>query len=118
MEYYKIISALFILSIYIYSLKGKLMDINGLYQTVLKKNMPFPKIATAFAILSMVFGILSILLYVTKLMNNDMIFNLGKISLITFTLLATYYFHNIFTTEKQESNFFKNLGLIGGIYLI
>lgn len=118
MDYNRIIGSIFVLSIFIMSSFGKIMDKSGTLNSINSKNMPFPQLAYLFAIFSQLIGIIIILLNVFEIYNNKNLLNIGKLSIIVFTTLATYYFHNIFTSDNQEISFLKNLGLIGGILLI
>jgi len=114
----KKIAIIFVLLTFIFSLFNKISDIQGLYDKISKQNMPFPLIATGFAIISLSLGTIILLLKAFEFVDDKRIIIFGKTLLIIFTLLATYYYHNIFTMKNQSNNFLKNMGLIGGIYLI
>jgi putative oxidoreductase len=118
MDYNRIIGSIFVLSIFIMSSFGKIMDKSGTLTSINSKNMPLPQLAYLFAVFSQLIGIIIILLNVFNIYSNKKLLLFGKLSIITFTILATYYFHNIFTSKNQEISFLKNLGLIGGILLI
>jgi putative oxidoreductase len=112
------ISIILILLTFIFSFIDKISNVNGLYEKVLNKMMPLPIIATAFAIISQGLGIIILLLHAFEFINDKRLILLGKTLLIVFTILATYYYHNIFTMKGQKFNFLKNLGLIGGISIM
>jgi putative oxidoreductase len=112
------IAIIFVLLTFMFSLFNKLSDVKGLYNKISNKKMPFPLIATAFAIISQALGIIILLLNAFEFLDDKRIIIFGKTLLIVFTLLATYYYHNIFTMKNQNISFLKNMGLIGGIYLI
>lgn len=112
---------IFLISIFIYSLTNKLSDIQGLYQKILKKNLPFPEIATFIAIFLQLFGLIFIINKEFNFTENKFIKkyqDYGKYLLITFTLLTIYFYHNIFIDKKQKINFLKNTSIIGGLLLI
>jgi putative oxidoreductase len=114
----KKISIILILLTFIFSFIDKISNVKSLYDKIVNKNMPFPFIATAFAIISQGLGIIILLLTAFDFIDDSKIIIFGKTLLIVFTLLATYYYHNIFTMKNQKFNFLKNLGLIGGISII
>lgn len=117
----RIYGIIFLISIFIYSLTNKLYDIQGLYQKILKKNLPFPEIATFIAIFLQLFGLIFIINKEFNFTENKFIKkyqDYGKYILITFTLLTIYFYHNIFIDKKQKINFLKNTSIIGGLLLI
>jgi len=108
---------LLIIGIYAVSLFSKLSDYEDLKSTVIKKNMPFPSIAAPSAIIMLLFGVVSIALFkLGKLDRKYAVYGID--SLIIFTSLATYYFHNMFTNPKQKYYFEKNIAIIGGLMYI
>jgi putative oxidoreductase len=72
------------------------------------KGLPFPEILLPITILVLFLGGLSVLLgYKTQI---------GALLLIGFLIPATLIFHGHF--PEQEIDFFKNLGLIGGLLML
>lgn len=117
-ENLSIIASIFILSVFILSVIDKMLNFTDRIKSVESKNIPFPFLALTLAILFELFGIIFILFYKFKIIKNKIFLDIGKGLIITFTLLANYYYHNIITMKGQTSAFLKNLGLIGGILLI
>ena len=103
--------------IFLVSLTEKLSDFSGLQATTIKMNMPFSKLAPYVAVGLLLVGVVA---WVGK--------QWGKVSnvgvargaecLIIFTAMSTFYFHNVWVDGSQKYHFLKNLGLIGGLWLI
>lgn len=108
---------IFLLSIFIMSSFNKVVNFNKTLSGIEKQGLPVPLLALIFAILSQVIGYSTIISSEFNLIDKKYLL-VGKISLIVFTILATYYYHNIFTMENQMINFMKNLGLIGGLMVL
>jgi putative oxidoreductase len=108
---------LFILMIYMYSSSNKILNFTDTLNGIINKGLPLPYIALLFAITSQLVGIIFILLdeFYKK---NDILRYVGKYSLIIFTLLTIYFYHNILVDKTQTTQFLKNMGLIGGLMLI
>jgi putative oxidoreductase len=114
-----LVSIILLLSVYIKSFLNKLLDLNGTYQIIIKKNIPLPLFATGFAVLGQMFGIIAILNQFTLKKEELLPYSiLGIHTLILFTILSTYYFHNIFKDKTQINHFMKNISLIGGLLLV
>ena len=123
MDYQKIIGLILLCSIFISSSFGKLINPVSTYNGIVSKGLPLPLLATIFAIGSQLLGlflIFSVEFNIFKLNseNNNILKNIGKYLLIIFTVLATYYYHNMFTDSKQKYHFMKNIAIIGGLMLI
>jgi uncharacterized membrane protein YphA (DoxX/SURF4 family) len=111
-----------LMGVFMESFYGKITDINGTYQMIVKRNMPFPELATIYAIGIQIFT----LYFVYKSLVNNNINNINNINmaklgikgLIIFTLLATYFFHNVFRNPKEIYHFFKNLSIVGGLIML
>jgi uncharacterized membrane protein YphA (DoxX/SURF4 family) len=43
---------------------------------------------------------------------------IGCSMLILFTILVTYYYHNVFNNYDEKNNFLKNIAIIGGLILL
>jgi len=117
MEILRKVGILLVLLTFMMSTFNKISNPLKTLEGIEKKGLPFPILALGFAILSQVVGITTILTSEFKLIEKQYQ-KYGKISLIIFTILATYFYHNIFTMENQTINFMKNMGLIGGLILI
>lgn len=117
MEIFRKIGIVLVLLTFIMSSVNKISNPLKTLSGIEKKGLPLPILALGFAILSQVLGITTILTSEFNLIKKDYQ-KYGKISLIIFTILATYFYHNILTMENQTINFMKNMGLIGGLILI
>jgi len=77
------------------------------------KGVPVPKVALAGAIVFLLLGSLMVLVgYYARI---------GALLLAVFLVLATYYFHPIWTApddQKMMIDFMKNLGLFGAMLFI
>ena len=116
------IGVLLLFSVFIESFYGKITDINGNYQMIIKRDMPFPELATFYSIGIQIFTVYFVY---QKVFNNKSYkykgFDFAKLGikgLVIFTLLATYYFHNIIKNPKEKYHFFKNLSIIGGLIIV
>jgi uncharacterized membrane protein YphA (DoxX/SURF4 family) len=106
-----------VISIYVISLIEKIFDFSNLQKSIESKNIPFPSITPYIVILLLLVGTLFSISY--KL--NYLEYTYGKIGidvLIIFTILATYYFHNVFVSSKQRYYFEKNVAIIGSLLFI
>lgn len=107
----------FVISIFLFSLYEKVTDYEGLVKLVNLKNIPFPQIAPVSALVMLILGIsLSILAYNKKI--NKKYGLIGIDILTVFTIVATYYFHNVFVNPKQKYHFEKNTAIIGALLYI
>lgn len=114
-----LVSIILLLSVYIKSSINKIQNLKETYQTIVKKNIPLPLFATGFAVLGQLFGIIVILNQFTFKKEELLPYTiLGIHTLILFTILSTYYFHNILKDKKQINHFMKNISLIGGLLLV
>ena len=117
-----LLSKVLILSIFFLSGLGKFNDFNGLLQTVRKVGMPLPHIAALGAVLIEL--IAPIIIMLTNKNNDKNSFidkkygKLSVLSLIVFTVLATYFFHNYFIDNTQYYAFMKNIAIIGGLIVL
>lgn len=119
---YFYIGVLLLFGVFMESFYGKITDINGTYQMIVKRNMPFPELATFYAIFIQIF---TIFMVYQKLVNKKTysvggidLDKLGLKGLMVFTLLATYYYHNVFRNPKEIYHFFKNLSIVGGLLML
>lgn len=110
--------------LYFMSSGEKLFNFKKTYDGIVKKGLPVPLLATIFAISSQIIGIFLVLNYELKFnffKENKVNFigkYVGKYLLIVFTILATYYYHNMFIDKTQTIHFMKNVSIIGGLLLI
>lgn len=119
---YFYIGVLLLFGVFMESFYGKITDINGTYQMIVKRNMPFPELATFYSIFIQIF---TIFMVYQKLVNKKTysvggmdLDKLGLKGLMIFTLLATYYYHNVFRNPKEIYHFFKNLSIVGGLLML
>jgi uncharacterized membrane protein YphA (DoxX/SURF4 family) len=115
---YFYVGVLLLFGVFMESFYGKITDINGTYQMIVKRNMPFPELATFYAIFIQIFTLYFV--YKSLMNKNKKDINMAKLGikgLIIFTLLATYYFHNMFKNPKEIYHFFKNLSIVGGLFI-
>jgi uncharacterized membrane protein YphA (DoxX/SURF4 family) len=119
---YFYIGVLLLFGVFMESFYGKITDLNGTYQMIVKRNLPFPELATFYAIFIQIF---TIFMVYQKLVNDKNYsirgFDLDKLGLkglMIFTLLATYYYHNVFKNPKEIYHFFKNLSIVGGLLML
>lgn len=86
----------------------KVLDPISTQKYMAAKGLPFPGFLLAATILVLIVGSLSILLgYQARW---------GALLLIGFLIPATLVFHTNF--PEEEISFFKNLGLMGGLFMI
>lgn len=116
------LSKILILAIFFISGLGKFNDFNGLLETVRKVGMPLPHLAALGAVLIELIAPVIIML---SNKNNDRNAFIDKkygklsvLSLIVFTVLATYFFHNFFKDKSQYYAFMKNIAIIGGLGIL
>lgn len=114
------IAILLLINIFITSSYNKITNFNSTVLSIENKGLPFPYFALLGAISFQLIGIIGILSKEFKLIDSkyDKYLQYSKYFLIIFTLLATYYYHNIFTMENQNINFGKNMSIIGGLLLL
>ena len=106
-----------LLFIFMMSSYNKITNFNNTLISIEEKGLPLPLFALLGAISFQFLGISGILIDEFNLINSK-ILKYSKYFLVVFTILATYYYHNIFTMKNQQINFMKNLSIIGGLLLI
>lgn len=111
------VGLLLLFILYIFSSTEKLLNFKKTKQKIEKKKIPFPLLATLFAIISQYVGMFAIIYYEIY-QDNINIKLFGKYLLIFFTLLATYFYHNPLVDRTQDIQFMKNLSITGGLLLI
>ncbi len=112
------LGVLLLIGIFVNSTYGKITNVNQTYELVVKKNIPFPSLATGFAIGIQLFAIYFILKKILFNNKSNDLTKLGIKGLVVFTGLTIYYFHNIFTDSTQSNHFYKNLSIIGGLLIL
>ncbi|ADO67047.1 hypothetical protein crov014 [Cafeteria roenbergensis virus] len=120
------IGIILVLSVFMMSSFNKLTNFSNTVNEIEVKGIMFPFIALIIAIGLQLVGMSGVIinefdLIDSKLLKNktiNKVVNKSQYLLVVFTLLATYYYHNILTMENQEINFMKNLSIIGGLLLI
>jgi len=113
----KLIVILLVILPFIVSVFEKISNPNKTIEIITKANIPYPIFAYVGSILFIFFGCWFIIKYHLGYGEKKYL-SIGKLMLITFTVLATWYFHNILIDKSQKNNFLKNLSIIGGILLI
>jgi len=96
---------------------NKITNFNNTLLGIEEKGLPLPFVALIVAISFQLIGIFGILIDELNLINSKNL-KYSKYFLVVFTILATYYYHNIITMKNQQINFMKNLSIIGGLLLI
>lgn len=109
------IGILLLFTVFFVSLYDKITDFQGLLNDT--KKLPFPILAAIFAIVSQLSGITAVALSEFKFINSKYA-KYGLYAIILFTLLATYFFHNMFTDPSQKFHFLKNLSIVGGLIVL
>lgn len=102
---------------------NKLMNPINTFNGIKNKGLPLPLLATIFAIGSQILGLVLIFsseFNIFKFNNNTnkILKYIGKYLIIFFTILATYFYHNMFIDKSQTIQFMKNVSIIGGLMLI
>lgn len=87
-------------------------NINQYQNNIVNIGLPFALLLTILVLL------IKILSPPMIIFGNNITKNIGILSLIIFTLLATIFFHNPYTNPDQLTNFLKNLSIIGGLLLL
>ena len=123
MDIERIIGLILISILFLSSSSNKILNTGNTLSGIKAKGLPFPLLALLFAIISQILGLILIFSSEFNLfkLDNDMnkiLKYCGKYLLIIFTLLATYFYHNMFKYPSQKVNFMKNICIIGGLMLI
>jgi len=112
------LGVLLLIGIFVNSAYGKITNVNQTYELVVKKNIPWPGLATGFSIGIQLFAIYFILKKILFNSKNTSLTKIGIKGLVVFTGLTIFYFHNIFTDPTQSNHFYKNLSIIGGLLIL
>jgi putative oxidoreductase len=94
---------------------GKIFDFDGTARMMASEGMPLAAVFLAGAIFIEIFGGIALLLGFKA--------RLGATMLIVFLIAATFVFHDFWTFQGAEQQaqmiqFFKNIGLLGGLIAI
>lgn len=107
-KFITLLARILLSAIFLKSGIDKVLDPISTQQYMAAKGLPFPGFLLAATILVLIIGSLSILLgYQARW---------GALLLIGFLIPATLVFHTSF--PEEEISFFKNLGLMGGLFMI
>jgi putative oxidoreductase len=107
-KFIPLLARILLSAIFIKSGIDKVLDPISTQQYMAAKGLPFPSFLLAATILVLIVGGLSILLgYQARW---------GALILIGFLIPTTLIFHTAF--PEEEISFFKNLGLMGGLFMI
>ena len=116
------LSKTLILAIFFISGLSKFNDYNGLVKTVSEVGMPLPHLTALGAILIELIAPIVVMLSNSKNDKNSYIDKkfgkLSVMSLVVFTVLATYSFHNYFKNPSEYYAFIKNVSIIGGLLVL
>lgn len=108
----KDIGRILVASLFIISGLTSVYNFGGYVNAVKSKNIPFPTIIAALALVLKIFGGIII-----AFSNNINYIRYAKIGLIVFTILTIILYHNAFVDRSQQSDMLKNLSVIGGLIL-
>ena len=114
MDIERIIGLVLLSLLFLSSSSDKLLNFGKTLDGIKAKGLPFPLLALLFAIISQILGLVLIFSSEFNLFKLDNDMNkiskyCGKYLLIVFTLLATYFYHNMFKDPKQKNHFLKIL---------
>lgn len=109
----KFVAKILLASIFVITGIKSLFNFQGFVNMVKSKNIPMATIvATLVLALKIIAGL------IIAFSNNQQIVRISAISLIVFTLMATYLFHNAYLNPGELTNMLKNLSLVGGLMLL
>jgi putative oxidoreductase len=109
-KYIPLISRIFLCGIFLRTGIGKIIDPSLTLQMMESKNLPVPNLLIIPTIIVLLVGGISVLLgYKARY---------GALLLIGFLIPTTLIFHTDFSDRMQEIQFFKNLGLMGGLLMV
>lgn len=102
-------------AIFLVSGAAKLVDVEGTAEHMASVGLPYPHTLAMFAGVAEILGALSLAF--------GALTRIGALGLILFMIPTTLLFHNFWTLEGAEQRmqivqFFKNLGIIGGLILL
>jgi len=112
----KTIGFILLFGIFVFSLYEKITKFDSVKDLTLKKIDFLPSLAPYVAIVLLCLGTTTVFGNYFGLLNNK-IGKFGIDTLILFTSLATYFFHNISKDPTQRFYFEKNIAIIGGMLL-
>lgn len=101
---------IFLSAIFIISGLGKAFNFSGTVTFMDSAGIPFAGIALVLALILEIGGGLALLL--------GWRVQHAAYALIVFSVLATLFFHLDFSVQANQVAFFKNLGLIGGLFYV
>lgn len=108
--YLPLIARILLSAIFLWSGLGKIMAFTATQQQIAGTGVPLPGLFTVSAILFELIGGLSVLLgYQARW---------GATALIVFLIPTTLLFHTHFVDPAQVGQFFKNLGIMGGLLMV
>lgn len=105
------IGRLMIASLFLVSGVMAAINFGGFTRTMREQGLPFPMI---FAVLAILVQLIGGLLF-TGLMPIPMSMTTGRIALIVYTILVTYFMHNPMKDSDQMMNLLKSIAIIGGL---
>lgn len=109
-NYIPLLARITLSSVFIWSGFGKIMAFAATQQQITTMGIPLPGLFTVSAIVFELLGGLSVLLgYQARW---------GATALIVFLIPTTLIFHSNFADPTQVGQFFKNLGILGGLLMV
>ncbi|USR90015.1 DoxX family protein [Phormidium yuhuli AB48] len=108
MNYIPVVARFFLAAIFLRAGVSKIFGFDGVAAMMGNIGLPFPEVLLVGTIAFQILGSLSLILgYKTRI---------GVILLIIFIVPTSIIFHNP-TDPTETTNFFKNLGLLGGLMM-
>jgi len=109
-KYVPVVARTFLTVIFLRSGTSKIFGFAGTVEQLAGQGVPLPAVTLAVSICLEVLGALSVILGFKA--------RWGAIALIVFLVPTTLIFHTDFSIPGEGNQFFKNLGLIGGLLLV
>lgn len=110
MEYIALAARICLCSVFFNAAISHIADFSGFVETISGQGLPLAGLLAAGTIFFQLLGAISLLIgYKTKI---------GSILLIIFLIPATLFFVNPIADPSKLTNFFSNIGLIGGLLMV
>lgn len=109
-DYGPFIGRILIAAIFVISGWGKLMDITGTAGYIASKGLPFPEV---LAWIAMIIELLGGLMLVVGFQVRA-----AAVAVFLFTIVATIFFHPVWSDPSQKIHFLKNLAIMGGLLYV
>lgn len=109
-NYIPLLARMTLSAIFLWSAFGKIMGFTATQQQIATMGIQLPGLFTVSAIMFELLGGLSVLLGYQAFW--------GATALIVFLIPTTLIFHTNFADPAQVGQFFKNLGILGGLLMV